>query len=490
MRAFASITAVFAICVTAALPSFCRAQADSTTAPAVAGFTNELRTGDFDVMMERRQIRVLVPYSRTLYFNDKGKVSGLSAENVHDFEVYLNKKYKKKLKSRPITVVLIPTSRDRLITNLVHGLGDIVAGNLTETKERTLHVDFFAPSDFRAVSEIVVTSKKAGAIPSADELSGKTVSVRKSSSYYASLDSLNRRFAAEKKTPITIVTLDEDLEDEDIMEMVDAGIIDITIVDDWMARMWAKTLPAIVLNPEATVRTDAHIGWAYRKNSPLLAAELDGFYASRKKTGTFNYRLTQYGKKAKKLRDPSGREDSKRFAETFKLFEKYGAQYDFDPLMLAAQGFQESGLNQGARGPTGAVGIMQVMPATGASLKVGDITVTEPNIHAGTKYMNELLTKYFEGAHFDEKNRTLFAFAGYNAGPNRIARLRDQAAARGLDPDVWFDNVEIIVSEKIGRETTTYVRNILKYYVSYKLTIERQQESQRAKEALKPAGKP
>jgi membrane-bound lytic murein transglycosylase MltF len=487
VRALASITAVFAVGLTAALPSFCGAQADSTRARAPQ-LTNQIRTGDFDVMMERREIRVLVPYSRTLYFNDKGRVSGLSAENVHDFEVYLNKKYRKKLRSRPITVVLIPTSRAELMRNLVHGLGDIAAGNLTETPERSRHVDFFAPADFRAVSEIVVTSKEAGTIATVDELAGKSVYVRKSSSYYASLDSLNRRFAAENKTPIKIVTVDDDLEDEDIMEMVDAGVIATTIIDDWKARMWAKALPGIVLNPGAAVRTGAHVGWAFRKNSPLLAAEIAAFYQSHKAAGTFSYRLAQYEKKARKLRDPTGREDWKRFSETVALFDKYGEQYGFDPLMLAAQGFQESGLNQGARGPTGAVGIMQVMPATGASLKVGDITVTEPNIHAGTKYMNELLTRYFGGAHFDEKNRTLFAFAGYNAGPNRIAKLRDQAAARGLDPNVWFDNVEIIVSEKIGRETTTYVRNILKYYVSYKLTIERQKESQRAKEAMKPAG--
>jgi membrane-bound lytic murein transglycosylase MltF len=480
--------AVLAVSVTAALPHYFQAQAQGTKQPVAPQFTNELRTGDFDAMMERRQIRVLVPYSRTLYFNDKGRESGLSAENVRDFEIYINKKYRKKLHNRPITVVLIPTSRDQLIPRLVHGFGDIAAGNLTETPERTLHVDFFAPADFRNVSEIVVTSKQAGAVASVDALSGRSIYVRKSSSYYASLDSLNRRFAAGGRPPVRIVTVDEDLEDEDIMEMVDAGVLDATIIDDWRARMWARVLPHIVLNPDAAVRTHAHVGWAFRKNSPLLAAEISAFYQAHKAKGTFSYRMAQYEKKAKKLRDPTGREDWKHFADTIALFEKYGSQYGFDPLMLAAQGFQESGLKQSARGPTGAVGIMQVMPATGKSLKVGDITVTEPNIHAGTKYMNELLTKYFEGAHFDEKNRTLFAFAGYNAGPNRIARLRDVAATRGLDPNVWFDNVEIVVSEKIGRETTTYVRNILKYYVTYRLTLERQRETQRAKESMKPGG--
>jgi membrane-bound lytic murein transglycosylase MltF len=156
--------------------------------------------------------------------------------------------------------------------------------------------------------------------------------------------------------------------------------------------------------------------------------------------------------------------------------------------MLAAQGFQESKLDQNVRSPVGAIGIMQLMPATGQSMKVGDITVTEPNIHGGAKYMNTIMTKYFADAHFDELNRTLFAFAAYNAGPNRIAKLRKLAAERGLNPDVWFDNVEIVVSEKVGRETTTYVRNIMKYYVSYKLILQLNEEQRKARGALTPAG--
>jgi membrane-bound lytic murein transglycosylase MltF len=170
------------------------------------------------------------------------------------------------------------------------------------------------------------------------------------------------------------------------------------------------------------------------------------------------------------------------------LFEKYGAQYGFDPLMLIAQGFQESKLDQTVRSPVGAVGVMQLMPDTGAEMKVGDITVIESNVHAGAKYMNTIMTNYFADAHFDDMNRTLFAFAAYNAGPNRISKLRKVAADRGLDPDVWFDNVEVVVSEKVGRETTTYVRNILKYYVSYKLTLELQQQQERAREEMTPAG--
>jgi membrane-bound lytic murein transglycosylase MltF len=178
-------------------------------------------------------------------------------------------------------------------------------------------------------------------------------------------------------------------------------------------------------------------------------------------------------KKIKQIQNPSGGEDAERFEKTIALFRKYGAEYDFDPLMMAAQGFQESRLNQNAKSQVGAIGVMQVMPATGTELGVGDIRQLEANIHAGVKYMDQLMSRYFQDAKFDEQNRALFAFAAYNAGPGRIQQMRTIAKDRGLDPDLWFNNVEIVTAEKVGIETTTYVRNIFKYYVSYKLLDER-----------------
>jgi membrane-bound lytic murein transglycosylase MltF len=192
-------------------------------------------------------------------------------------------------------------------------------------------------------------------------------------------------------------------------------------------------------------------------------------------------------KTVKTLNNPAGGADYKRFQDTIALFDKYGMEYQFDPLMLAAQGYQESTLDQSKKSPVGAIGVMQIMPATGQSLKVGDISLTESNIHGGTKYMDQLMTKYFTDAKFDEQNRTLFAFASYNAGPGNISKMRKEAQLRGLDPDKWFNNVEVVTAEKIGIETTTYVRNIFKYYVSYKLTQEAQASAAKLKQQVAPA---
>ena len=437
--------------------------------------------GDFDGMLERRHVRVLVPYSRTLFYNDKGRERGISAELARSFEQYLNKKYASQLGKRPITLYLVPTTRDELLQDVANGLGDIAAGNLTVTEARKQLVDFVAPPEVKGAREIVLSAPGAAPVATADALSGKTVHVRWTSSYHDSLVALNERLARDGKPAVTLVAVPDELEDEDMMEMLNVGLLQYIVVDDWKARMWSQVLPKITLNEGAVVREGGQVGWAIRKDSPKLQAELEDFHVNYlKKQGIYNYLRQQQFKRVKALRNANADADAKRFAEMRVLFEKYGQRYNFDPLMLAAQGYQESQLNQQAKSHVGAIGVMQIMPTTGAELKVGDIRVTEANIHAGTKYMDQLMTRYFKDADFDAANRALFAFASYNAGPGNISKMRKEAAKRGLNPDKWFNNVEMVTAEKIGIETTTYVRNIFKYYTSYKLTVEAQKERDKA----------
>jgi membrane-bound lytic murein transglycosylase MltF len=442
-------------------------------------------TGDFDKMVARRMIRVLVPYSRSLYFNDKGRERGLTAELIRDFERYINQKHK--TQKRPITVYMIPTTRDKLISGVAEGLGDIAAGNLTVTEDRLKLVDFVAPEDQKPNTEIVVTGPKSPVISSVDDLSGKTVHVRKASSYFESLAALNDRFRKESKPEAKLVLVSDALEDEDMMEMLNAGLLELIVVDDWKAEMWAQILPKVKPRPEIVLREGGKVGWAVRKQSPKLQEAINDFYKNFvKKQGVAEYRLKQHMRRVKQIKDSSVTEDYKRFTETLALFEKYGEKYGFDPLMLAAQGYQESQLDQKARSHVGAIGIMQIMPQTGAELKVGDIHIAEHNVHAGAKYMDRLMEKYFPDANFSEGNRPLFAFASYNAGPGNISKMRKEAKKRGLDPDKWFNNVEMVTAEKIGAETTTYVRNIYKYYVAYKLTMEAQEVARKAREGVAP----
>ena len=412
-------------------------------------------------MVKRRIIRVLVPHSRTLYYNDKGRERGITAELVRDFEHYINRKYAKGLDKRPITVYIIPTTRDRLLPQLVAGGGDIAAGNLTAIEERLKIVDFVAPRDRKPVREVVVTGPTAPHIATVEELSGKTVHVNPVSSYYQSVVTLNDKLTAAGKAPVKITSVPHELEDEDKLEMLNAGMFDYLVVDEWKAKIWAQVLPKVKVREDLVLRDDAYTGWAIRKNSPQLTAALEDFYKNFvKKQGVVESRIAQFNKRIQQISNNTESAELMRFEATLDLFEEYGNKYGFDPLMLAAQGYQESRLDQTAKSHVGAIGVMQIMPATGASLKVGDIHQIEPNIHGGVKYMDQLMTHYFPDARFTEGNRPLFAFASYNAGPGNISRMRKEAAKRGLDPDKWFNNVEVVTAEKIGIETTTCAQHL------------------------------
>jgi membrane-bound lytic murein transglycosylase MltF len=431
-------------------------------------------TGDLDGMRKRRQVRVLVVYNKTNYFIDRGTQRGLTYDAFKMFEDYLNKKYK--TGNLKIHVAMIPTSRKDLAEGLLTGRGDIVAANITMTPERQAKADFADPV-LKNVSEVVVSGPDSPPIATAEDLSGREVFVRKGSIFDESIQHLNADLAKKGKPPVKERWAPDDLEDEDLLEMLNAGLVQYVVADDFLANFWAKVLPKIKVNPEATLRKDAQIGWAIRKNSPLLKAELNAFIAKNPEgSANRNMLLAKYLKNTKFVKNAASVEEMKKFDQTVQLFKKYGDQYDVDYLLMAAQGYQESQLNQSAKSQVGAVGVMQVMPATGKDMKVGDISQLEPNINAGVKYVRFMIDQYFANEPMDKLNKGLFAFAAYNCGPGRVASLRKEAAKQGLDPNVWFNNVELVAEKRIGRETVTYVSNIYKYYVAYKLATETQAE--------------
>jgi membrane-bound lytic murein transglycosylase MltF len=289
---------------------------------------------------------------------------------------------------------------------------------------------------------------------------------------------------------VIIKRMPETLEDEDLIEMVNAGLIPLIIVDKHKADFWKRIFPKIKVHDDVAVRTGEDIAWAIRQGSPQIKAALDDF-ARRYGEGTAqgNRILARYLKNTKYVRNAASKAERKKFLALVQYFQKYGERYHVDWLLMAAQGYQESQLNQAARSPVGAIGVMQVMPATGAELRVGDISQTGPNIHAGIKYMRWMMDNYYGDAPMTQLDKALFAFASYNAGAGRISRLRDLAAKRGLDPNIWFDNVEYIAAEKIGAETVTYVSNIYKYYIAYSLIMEAKADKQEAIEEMQGRNK-
>ena len=448
-------------------------------------FTGRLKTpasGDWPQIMERRVVRVVVPYSRTFFYNDNGQTRGISADLLAELERYLNKTFKTKRK--PITVIAIPVNRDHLLPAVQAGIGDIAVGNLTMTDERLANVDF-VPFTGMTVNELVVSSSDLPAMTSELELAGQEVAVRRSSSYHASLVALNERLKSAGKKPVTIISVPEELEDEDLLEMVDAGLLNLTVVDDWKYQLWHQVYAGITSHDALVLRRDAEIGWAIRKESPELAKVLAGFMAKAEKQGLRQLKFAEYQKRFTRLGKAAGQDEWQKVDQTLALFEKFGGQYDFDHLLLLAQGYQESRLDQKARSAAGAIGVMQLLPATGKSMQVGDIGQMENNIHAGAKYLRHLSDDYFNDPAIDATNRAFFALAGYNAGPNAINRMRRIAANQGLDPNRWFGQVEVVTGQKIGIEPVRYVRNIVKYYVAYRQMLDRQQAKAKALEQMK-----
>jgi membrane-bound lytic murein transglycosylase MltF len=442
-------------------------------------------TGDLDGMVERRVIRVLLVPNRTNYFLDGAVQRGVTYDAMVEFEKFLNKRLKRG--NLKVHIAILPVSRDLLMPALLSGLGDLAAANLTITDERRRTVDFSKPF-LSGVRELVVTGPAAPAISSLDDLSGQEVWVRTTSSFHESLVSLNARLASDGKAPVVIRAADEHLETEDLLEMVNAGILGITIADSPIAEFWAQVFENITVHDDLAVRTEGEIAWMFRKNSPKLAQEVNAFAAEFKQGTTMgNMLFKRYLKSTRWVRNAASREDLQRFDDTVNFFKTYSGQYDFDYLMMVAQGFQESRLDQSVRSHVGAVGIMQLLPSTAADPAVGikNIHKAEPNVHAGIKYMRWIVDNYFDDKDLDPKQQTLFAFASYNAGPNRIRRLRTEAKERGLDPNIWFNSVEVIASEHIGRETVQYVSNIYKYYLAYTLIAEQRARRQQAIEGAK-----
>jgi membrane-bound lytic murein transglycosylase MltF len=450
-------------------------------------------TGDLDGMIERRVIRVVTTHSKTFFFVDKGVNRGIVADTFRIFEDELNKKLaaEKKLKNKnlKVRVVFIPVPRDRLLPALVEGKGDIAAANLTVTPDRQKSVDF-TTAGASGISEVVVTGPASPTVNTLDDLSGKEVFVRKSSSYYESIVALNKKFAAENKPPVLIKEAPETLEDEDLLEMLNADLVAMVVVDKHIADFWKQVFPKLTVHDGITLRSGGEIAWAIRKGSPQLKAAL-GDFASRNKIGTAtgNQLATRYLKSLKFVKNAATVEERKKFVALLQYFRKYGDKYNVDPVLMAAQGYQESQLNQDAKSAVGAIGVMQVMPATGKDMKVGDITETEANIHAGIKYMRFMIDQYYGKEPMTNLDKALFAFASYNAGAGRISSLRKEAAKRGLDPNIWFQNVEYVVAEKIGQETVTYVSNIYKYYIGYRLVLESQAAKKQAVEKVKGGSK-
>ena len=423
--------------------------------------------GDLDTMVERRAIRVLTVYGPGRYFLKDGP-RGTVQEYADKLQKVVNEAFKTGLLT--VQVPVIPVARDQLFPALQAGYGDIVMAGTTVTDNRQVGVDFTNPVS-KPLKEVLITGPSAPRLGSLADLSDQTVYLRLSSSYAESVRKLSQTLVEQGEAPIRIEAVDESLEDEDLIEMVDTGLLPWAVVDDYKPQMWREVFTRVTVRDDLVLREGARLAWAIRPDSPQLKTFLDTFLKENREGTLFgNIIRNRYIRDFNWTENAMGATELSRYHKLSALFRKYGTEYGMDPTLLAAQGFQESRLDQSVRSPVGAIGVMQLLPSTAKdnNVAIPNIDELEPNIEAGAKYMAFLKERYFSGPELDELNGSLLALASYNAGPGRIRRLRREAAERGYDHNLWFDNVEVIVAEQVGRETVQYVSNIFKYYLTYR----------------------
>jgi membrane-bound lytic murein transglycosylase MltF len=426
-------------------------------------------------------IYVLTVYDKTNFFiDDQGHYRGFEYDILKGFEKTINKG--KKL-SQQHYLVFVPMRFEDILPALAEGRGDIGAANFTVTAAREKIVDFANPY-LTDVKEIVIVNKDASGIESIDDLAGRSLYVLAGSSYVGHLKALNKRFASQGLDAMKIVEADPDLDHADILELVNSGIIDLTVADEHVAKAWSSVFPNVIVKTDIAVSRGGNIAWAIRKNIPTFKASVNA-YVKKIKIGTLlgNMAFNNYYMSRKWVRNPNEPQERVKLEKVVKYMKKFADRYDWDWVAIAAQGYQESQLNQSKVSSSGAVGIMQLLPSTAAHAPIGirNITKAENNIHAGVKYMNYVLNRYFNDPAIAPADRIDFAWAAYNAGPARIQGLRRRAEKRGFDPNRWFNNVEHMAAESIGRETVDYVANINKYYIAYRFALEREEQRSKAR---------
>ena len=426
-------------------------------------------TDDLPGLLERKTIRVLITSSPTNFFVSGGRIYGFEYSLLKEYERFLSRN---KTPSDLKTVVeFIPVWEELLIPSLVKGLGDIVAAGLVVTEGSNPNFEFSDPY-LSGVSEVLVSSADVAPIQNLHDIAGKQIYVRRVRSHYESLGRLNEQLKSQGLAPVSIIKAEDYVTSEDILEMLNAGIISLSVIESHLAELWSVVLPNLRVHDQLPLRQGAALAWIVRKGNPLLKESLNEFVKDHKK-GTLlgNIYFNRYFKDTKWITNPldtDSREKSFRYAP---LFKKYGAEYNIDWMLLSALGYQESLLEHNRRSPKGAVGIMQVMPSTAMDprVNIADFHLIEKNIHAGAKYLALLRDTYFNDSEMEPIVRLRFALAAYNAGPANVIRARALAAEMGYDPNRWFLHGEIGALKLIGQETVRYVSNVNKFYLAYSL---------------------
>ena len=419
-------------------------------------------TDDLPDLKERRRLRMITRNNAMTYFIYRGQQIG--------FEYELMKRFASEHDLR--LEIVIPNSHAELLPYLNEGKGDVVASAMTITEVRQEQAAFTQP--YNEVNELVVVHADDDSITSLQDLAGRTIHVRASSSFYTTLMALQDSIKG-----LEIALVPDNVETEDILAGVEEGIYDLTLCDSNLLdieRAYGRRLKA-ALNIKPTA-----LGWAVRKNNSDLLAALNEYIKEEKGGLFFNMMKKRYFKSTRavaRAKDSMRVGLSGQLSPYDELAKKYASQYGQDWRMITAQMYQESKFDPEAVSWVGAQGLMQVMPSTGQDLGFIDLQDPQESIHAGVKYMHQLINRFDHSLPMEVRIR--FALASYNVGYGHVLDARRLAREMGWDPNRWFGNVEKAMRllsqpdyyERArygfcrGGQPVHYVKNIQNFYDAY-----------------------
>nr|WP_298137945.1 transglycosylase SLT domain-containing protein [uncultured Pseudomonas sp.] len=409
------------------------------------------------------ELRVLVNQSRNSSGEIKGQSIGVEYRRLRAFEQYLNRAAGD---GSRLKLKIIPRAKDQLLAALQRGEGDLVAPGellaLRGAKQVTA-----STAIRRDVALIIVARRGNRTYQSLEQLSGRSLALPAGSVAGEAIGLLNKQLTARKLQPLIIEWVDPTLAVEDVLEMVHAGIYNLTAVEQPIAERWAKVLPRLRLDRHLQLARDGDMRWFVRRDAVMLGASIDRFLKNYHEPADLDVAFQRVYRRLYKVQYPLGRLERQRLEKVRPVLQRQAEQQAFDWLMLAALAYKESTLNPAARGRGGATGLMQITPAAASSVGVGNISGLENNVLASARYLAAIRRNYFNSPQLNERERMAFILAGYNMGPQRVQSMRAEARRRGLNPNQWFFQVERIAMEQVGMGGVSYVNSVNKYYLAY-----------------------
>lgn len=433
-----------------------------TTAPMYKGTLEQIK--------EKRLLRVLTTGSSFNYFIYNGRQSGFEYDMAKKFVDQLNKQMGLTSEVEKIRLKMVPVKYDQLFYFLENGLGDMIAAGMTYTKDRAQKFQFTTAYNF--TSEIIVHNSKIK-IDSIDDLAGRTVHVRQSSSYVPSLNQLNQKLKNKNLKPLRIEFVDESLDTESILEMVSLGRFELTVADSHLAFIAQKLFDELIVNEDLLIREKSSISWVLPQETPQLLQMANSFLPQYR-IGSLhgNINIKRYFKNAARIKSRYFSETKLEISPFDSVFKKYAQQYAWDWRLLAAIAYQESRFRQNIKNRWGATGVMQIKQAVAQEPYVDISSIAGPknydsNIHAGVKYLTWLKNTYFDDEKILPEDQIYLSLAAYNAGPGRLKQARKKAKEWGHNPNKWFGELEYVLLKMNFTEPVKYVGDIHQRHTAY-----------------------